>query len=57
MFLRAATALLEVDGDDALAAEARATAERMLEALPDGELRGTFAAADPVRRLLRTAAT
>lgn len=56
MFLRATTALLEVDGDDALAGQARAAATRILNALPDPELRGTFAAAEPVRRLLRTAA-
>ena len=56
MFLRAATALLEVDGDDALAGEARAAATRMLRALPDGALRSAFAGAEPVRRLLRTAA-
>jgi tetratricopeptide (TPR) repeat protein len=56
VFLRAATALLEVDGDDALAAEARATANRILEALPTPALRSTFAAAEPVRRLLLPAA-
>ena len=56
MFLRAATALLEVDGDDALAGEARAAAGRILDALPDAALRSAFAAAEPVRRLLRTAA-
>ena len=48
------TALLEVDGDDVLVGEARAAAERILEALPDADLRGTFAAAEAVRRLLRT---
>ena len=48
MFLRAATALLEVDGDDALAGEARAAAGRILDALPDAALRSAFAAAEPV---------
>jgi hypothetical protein len=57
MFLRAATAQLEVDGDDELAGEARAAAGRILDALPDAALRCAFAAAEPVRRLLRTAAT
>jgi tetratricopeptide (TPR) repeat protein len=56
MFLRAATALLDVDGNDALAEEARVAAERMLQELPDPKLRATFAAAEPVRRLLKVAA-
>ena len=51
VFLRAATALLAVDGDDALAAEARATAERIARALPDAELRRCFEAAAPLRML------
>ena len=56
MFLRAAAAMLVVDGDDTLAAEAGATVERIAVALPDAELRRCFLAAEPVRlvaRLLR----
>jgi class 3 adenylate cyclase/tetratricopeptide (TPR) repeat protein len=52
MFLRAATALLVIDGDDALATEARTAAERIAEALPEGELRQRFLATEPVRRLV-----
>jgi tetratricopeptide (TPR) repeat protein len=56
MFLRAATALLALDGDDALAAEARAAAERILAALPDEDMRRRFEAAEPVRLLSRLTA-
>ena len=45
LFLRAATGLLAVDGDDALAAEATTTAERIARALPDARTRGCFEAA------------
>ena len=51
MFLRAATALLALDGDGDLAAEARAAAQRIAAALPDEEMRRRFAAAEPVRSL------
>jgi class 3 adenylate cyclase/tetratricopeptide (TPR) repeat protein len=47
MFLRAAAALLTIDGDDALAAEARRAAERIAGALPDDEMRRRFLATDP----------
>jgi class 3 adenylate cyclase/tetratricopeptide (TPR) repeat protein len=50
LFLRTATALLDADGDDGLAREARDTAERMAAALPD-DLRHGFERAEPVRRL------
>jgi tetratricopeptide (TPR) repeat protein len=50
LFLRTATALLDADGDDGLAGEARDTAERMAAALPD-DLRQGFERAEPVRRL------
>jgi tetratricopeptide (TPR) repeat protein len=51
MFLRAATALLALDGDGDLAAEARAAAKRIATALPGEPMRCRFAAAEPVRRL------
>jgi tetratricopeptide (TPR) repeat protein len=48
LFLRAATALLAIEGDDALMAETRATIDRIAAALPD-ELRRVFLDAEPVR--------
>lgn len=48
LFLRTAAALLAVDGDDALAAEAGAARERIATALPDPDLRRRFAAAAPL---------
>jgi tetratricopeptide (TPR) repeat protein len=51
LFLRAATTLLNVDGDDSLLLEARRTAERILAELPDAEMRRQFEEAEPVRRL------
>jgi class 3 adenylate cyclase/tetratricopeptide (TPR) repeat protein len=51
MFLRAALALLEIEADEALAAEARATANRIAAALPDDAMRRRFRAAEPLRRL------
>jgi hypothetical protein len=53
MFLRASTALLGIEGNDALAAEAGQTAKRIAAALPDAELRQRFEAAEPVRLLHR----
>jgi tetratricopeptide (TPR) repeat protein len=53
MLLRAATGLLALDGDDALAAEVRAAADRIAAALPDAEMRHRFAEAEPVRLLDR----
>ena len=52
LFFRTATALLDADGDDALAREARDTAKRMAAALPD-DLRQGFERAEPVHRLAR----
>ena len=52
LFLRTALALLALDGDDALAAEARTVAERIARALPDRDTRQRFEAAEPVRHLL-----
>ena len=51
LFLRAATALLELEGDGDLAAEARAAAKQIAAALPDEPMRRRFAAAEPVRLL------
>ena len=51
MFLRAAAALLTLEGDDALLAEARATARRIIAALPDEEIIRCFTASEPVRVL------
>ncbi len=51
MFLRVATALLVIEGDDALLAEARATAQRISAALPDEAMRQRFLQAEPVRKL------
>jgi class 3 adenylate cyclase/tetratricopeptide (TPR) repeat protein len=50
LFFRTATALLDADGDDGLAREARDTAERIAASLPD-DLRQGFERAEPVRRL------
>jgi tetratricopeptide (TPR) repeat protein len=49
LLLRAATALLGVEGNDALAAEAGSAAQRMAAALPEGEMRRRFEASEPVQ--------
>ena len=51
MFLRAAASLLVLDGNDALLAEARTTARRIIGNLPDEEMIRCFTAAEPVRVL------
>jgi hypothetical protein len=51
--LRAAVPLLAIDGDDALAAEARQAAGRIVAALPDETMRRRFDDAEPVRTLYR----
>jgi class 3 adenylate cyclase/tetratricopeptide (TPR) repeat protein len=51
MFLRVAASLLVLDGDDALLAEARSTARRIIAALPDEEMTRCFTVAEPVRVL------
>ena len=43
--------MLATDGNDALLAEARATAARIAVELPTDEMRRRFAAAEPVRHL------
>jgi tetratricopeptide (TPR) repeat protein len=53
MFLRAATALLSLSGDDALVAEAQARAQMIVEALPDEDLIHAFLTAEPVRPLMK----
>jgi hypothetical protein len=53
MFLRPAAALLNLDGNDVLLAEARAAAQRILAALPEGGMRQSFETAEPVRRVLK----
>jgi tetratricopeptide (TPR) repeat protein len=51
LFLRAATTLLALDGDDLLLSETRMTAGRILAELPDAEMRHQFETAEPVRLL------
>jgi len=53
MFLRAAAALLAIEGDAASVTEARAAVERIARALPDAKLRVRFLAAEPVRLVVR----
>ncbi|HEV2583398.1 MAG TPA: helix-turn-helix domain-containing protein [Ktedonobacteraceae bacterium] len=53
VFLQIAASLLAVEGDDALAREAYAVVQRLSAALPDDEMRQSFAAAEPVRQLVR----
>jgi tetratricopeptide (TPR) repeat protein len=52
LFLRPATELLSVDGDDVLAAEAGAAVQQISAALPDVDMRRRFASADPVRMVV-----
>jgi tetratricopeptide (TPR) repeat protein len=54
MFLQSAATLLAVDGDNDLLTEARSTASRIVEALPDEEARNRFRQVEPVKRVLRT---
>ncbi len=51
MFLRTASSLLTLDGNDALLAETRTVARRIIAALPDEEMIRRFKAAEPVRVL------
>ena len=52
MFLRAATALLSLFGDDALFAEAQARAQAIVQALRDEDMIRCFLRTDAVRPLL-----
>ncbi len=49
LFLRAATGLIAIDGDDALADEAQAVVARIAESLPDPDMRLQFETAEPTR--------
>jgi tetratricopeptide (TPR) repeat protein len=49
MFLRAALALLPLDGNDALREEAMITAEAIAEALPDEHMKRQFLSAEALR--------
>jgi class 3 adenylate cyclase/tetratricopeptide (TPR) repeat protein len=51
LFVRAAAALLAIDGDDALAAEARTATRHIVDRLPTDEMRAHFNASEPVRTL------
>jgi tetratricopeptide (TPR) repeat protein len=52
LFLHTAAALLELEGDDALARETQSVAALILSALPTEPMRERFRTAEPVRRLL-----
>jgi tetratricopeptide (TPR) repeat protein len=54
LFLRLVGQLLDLDGDDALAAEARAAVDRITQTLPNVELRRRFESADPVGLVMRS---
>jgi hypothetical protein len=54
MLLRTLTALLPIDGSDPLLAEARATAQSMLVALPNAEMQARFRSAQTVQQLALT---
>ncbi|HZR19862.1 MAG TPA: AAA family ATPase [Verrucomicrobiae bacterium] len=51
LLLRACCALLDIEGNDRLLVEARATAKRIYQELPEGHMRDRFQAAEAVRRL------
>jgi DNA-binding CsgD family transcriptional regulator len=53
MLLRAAAALLAVEGDATLAAEARLAADRVLSNLPTGGMRQSFSDAEAIRLVYR----
>lgn len=52
LFFRAAVTLIDLEEDDALLAEARTTAKRIINALTDNEMRNLFEQAEPVRLVL-----
>ena len=54
LLLRTLTALLPIEGSDPLLAEARATAQTILVALPSTEMRARFRSAETVRQLALT---
>jgi class 3 adenylate cyclase/tetratricopeptide (TPR) repeat protein len=51
MFVRPALGLLAIDGDEALAAETRATLDRIRAALPTEDMRASFEGSETVRSL------
>jgi tetratricopeptide (TPR) repeat protein len=53
LFLRAASTLINLDGNDMLLAEARSTAQQIITALPNDDMRRTFRDAEPVRLVLK----
>ena len=53
MLVRVAASLLAVEGDAALATEARQAADRVLAALPDDDMRRSFQAAEAVQLVYR----
>lgn len=54
LFLRLVGELLNLEGDDAPAAEARAAIDRITQALPNAEMRGRFESAPPVGLVMRS---
>ncbi|HEY8597477.1 MAG TPA: hypothetical protein VIL85_03540, partial [Thermomicrobiales bacterium] len=55
LLLRPAAGLLNVDGDDTLAAEASAAVRQIAGALSDSDMRRHFEASEPIRDILRQA--
>jgi hypothetical protein len=53
LFVRAAAGLIGIDGDDALAQEARLAVDRIMAALPEPDMRLHFESAEPTRLVLR----
>ena len=51
LLLQALDLLIQIDGDDSLAAEAGDTHRRIVDALPEGDLRQRFSAWDVARRV------
>jgi hypothetical protein len=51
LLLQALDALIQIDGDDSLAAEAGDTYRRIVGALPEGDLRQRVGASDVARRV------
>jgi hypothetical protein len=55
LFLRAATGLIAIDGDDALADEAQIVVARIAENLPDPDMRREFEIAEATRLVSKRA--
>jgi tetratricopeptide (TPR) repeat protein len=53
LLLRAAAGLIAIDGDDVLAAEARRVVDRIVEALPNSEMKHQFESAALTRLVLK----